>query len=265
MQNIDLVYALQPLIIIILSVGLIVYWRFKRSFKWSVLLYTLIAYAAVIALKDIIQLLTASAVVANFGAQSIAVGAYYGLQTVVFEIGGAYAVAWYVTSRNKFAAKDAEAYGLGLSFWENGILLGLLSLINLISFYAILSSNTSVASTLFAQLSSTQPSLFYPSSQALPLVGFGVLERISSLLIHFSWGYLCVVATCFHKKQYFLLALPMGLIDFFTPFAQMLTLPVFESLIFGLSLVALIVTILSTRKLRRSPQFQSTVQLTQPR
>jgi hypothetical protein len=91
----------------------------------------------------------------------------------------------------------------------------------------------------------------------LPLVGLGILERTSSLLVHFSWGYLCIVAAYFHKKKYFLLALPMGLIDFFVPFAQAMTLPVFEALILAFAVASLGVAIISTRKLRKSPEFKT--------
>jgi hypothetical protein len=252
MLNINLLFVLQPLIVTILSVGLILYWRLKRRFKWIILLYTAIAYALAIAFKYVLQFFTASAVVSNFGAQSIPVGVYYGLQTVVFEVGIAYAVAWYATSRSKLDGGDAEAYGLGLSFYENGVLSGALPLINLISIYAILSSDTAIASTVYTQLVNTQPTLFYPASEALPLIGYGVLERFSSMLIHFAWGYLCIIAAFFHKKRYFLLALPMGLIDFFVPFASTLTLPVFEALIFGLAAASVAIALLSTRKLRKS-------------
>ncbi|MCW4017569.1 MAG: YhfC family intramembrane metalloprotease [Candidatus Bathyarchaeota archaeon] len=257
MQNIDLIFVLQPVIVGLFSVGLIVYWRLKRTFKWSVLLYTFIAYAVAIALKYALQLLTAPAVLETYGAQSIATGIYFGLQTVIFEVGIAYVVAWYATSRGKLDAKDAEAYGLGLAFYENGVLLGLLPLINLLSIYAILSSNTSIASMVYEQLLTAQPSLFYSPSQALSLIGWGILERVSSLLFHFSWGYLCVVAAYFHKKRFLLLALPMGFIDFLVPFASALTLPVFEALIFGLSITAVTVAILSTRKLRLTPPLQN--------
>jgi hypothetical protein len=252
MQNINLLFVLQPLIVTALSVGLILYWRLKRRFKWIILLYTAIAYVFAIALKYVLQFFTASAVVSSFGAQSVPVGVYYGLQTMLFEVGIAYVVAWYATSRKRLDARDAEAYGLGLSFYENGVLLGVLPLINLVFIYTLLSSDTAIASTIYTQLVNTQPTLFYPASEALPLVGYGLLERFSSLLIHFAWGYLCLIAAAFHKKRYFLLALPMGFIDFFVPFASTLTLPVFEALIFGLAVVSVAVAFLSTRRLPKS-------------
>jgi hypothetical protein len=51
-------------------------------------------------------------------------------------------------------------------------------------------------------------------------VALGTVERISSILIHFAWGYLCFMAAFFHKKRLFLIALPMCIIDFLVPFAQ---------------------------------------------
>jgi hypothetical protein len=76
MPNIDLVFLLQPIIVITFSVGLILYWRFKRSFNWFVLLYTLVAYAVAIILKNGLQVATAPPLIARFGLQSAPVAAY---------------------------------------------------------------------------------------------------------------------------------------------------------------------------------------------
>ena len=51
MQNIDPVYMLQPIVVIAFSVGLVIYWAFKRNFAGRVLLYSLVAYGGAIALK----------------------------------------------------------------------------------------------------------------------------------------------------------------------------------------------------------------------
>ncbi len=244
----------QPLVVIALSIALIVFWRLRRSFRWMVLLYALVAYAGAIIFKNIVQLLTASAIIDSYGAQSAAFGLYLGLQTVVFEVGGAFVVAWFLASRSKLFAKDAEAYGLSLAFWENGALLGILPLINLISVYVILSSNTPLAISIFDQLFVSQPALFDQSLGVLPLIGWGILERVSSLLFHFAWGYLCVMAAVFHKKQLLLLALPMGLIDALVPFAGTIGLETFELLILGLGALSVAVTIVSTKNLRKSTQ-----------
>jgi hypothetical protein len=229
-----------------------------------VILYALIAYAGAIIFKNIVQLLTASTVVNSFGAQSATFGFYLGLQTVVFEVGGAFVVAWFLASRSKLFARDSEAYGLSLSFWENGVFLGILPLINLVSIYAILSSNTSLAATVYNQLFASQPALFDQSIGVLPLIGWGILERVSSLLFHFAWGYLCVMAAVFRKKQLLLLALPMGLIDALVPFATAMGLEVFELLIFGLGILSVALATVASKKLCKSPINETQIPHTQP-
>lgn len=222
-----------------------------------VLLYALVAYGGAIILKNVVQLLTAASVINSFGAQSVAVGLYFGVQTVVFEVGGAFLVAWLVTSRGKLFAKDSEAYGISLAFWENGALLGILPLINLISVYAILAANTPLAISVYEQLFVSQPALFDQSLGVLPLIGWGILERVSSLLFHFSWGYLCIMAVTFRKWKYFLIALPMGLIDALVPFAGVIGLETFELLIFGLSVLTVLIAVYLTKELRKTIRFKN--------
>ena len=160
------------------------------------------AYAGAIALKNVVQFFSVQAISNTYGSVSVGLGLYYGLQTVVFEIGGAFLVAWLMVSWNRMSAKDAEGYGISLAFWENGLLLGVLSLINLVTNYVVLSlTNTSNAANLFTQLMNSQPGLFNQSLAVLPHVGLGILERVSSLLLHFSWGYLCVVAALLEKRS----------------------------------------------------------------
>ncbi len=118
------------------------------------------AYVGAIVLKYLVQIPTETWVVESFGATSFAFALYLGLQTVAFEVGGAFLVAHYAVSKAKFESKDAEAYGIGLAFWENGVLLGALPLINLLASYVLLASNMS--ETLASQMSNSQPALFYP-------------------------------------------------------------------------------------------------------
>ena len=191
--------------------------------------------------------------VAYFGAHSVGVGVYYGLQTVIFEIGLAFSVARYAVGHGGLGEKDAEAFGLGLGFWENAILPGVLSLLDLVTYYFVLSSNTPIAQTLFNQLSKSAPDLFSPPSQAIGLVAAGVVERISSILIHFSWGCLCVMAASFRKRKYLMIALPMGFIDFLVPFAQSLRLIVFEAIVLAISIISVAMAWLATRELRNGP------------
>jgi len=237
MQNIDPLFILQPVIVIIICTALLFYWYRKRRFHWMVLVYSLVAYSVAIALKYAVQIPTINAVTGYFGSASVGLGIYYGLQTVVFEVGLAYAVAYYVISHGLLERKDAEAYGSGLAFWENAGLLGILSLINLIAIFSILSSNTPLAQTVYNQLNASQPGLFAPASQALNSVALGTLERISSIMIHVAWGYLCFQAVVQRKKSLFLIALPMGFVDFLVPFASAMGIVAFEAVIFALAVL----------------------------
>jgi hypothetical protein len=251
-QNVDQVYFLQPTLTILFSVALVVYWRYRREFTSAVLLYSLLAYAGAIAIKAVLQAATFNAFEARYGGNAAALGLYFGVQTVGLEIGGAFLVAAWAVSRRKLQAKDAEGYGLSLALWENAGLLGVLGLVSLVTVYMTLSSGSPSAQEFYASLVGNRPDLFYSPTQALPLIAWGVLERVTSLLFHFSWGYLCLLAACFHRRNYLLLALPMGLVDFFVPFVGSLTLPVFESFLFVLGLGCLGLTLLVGRGSRSS-------------
>lgn len=182
------------------------------------------------------------------GSNALILGLYYEAQTACFEVGFAYIIARFAARRNKFTLKDAEGYGLGLGFWENAIVLGALPLVNLFTYYAILSTNLPIATTLYTQLStSASSSLFYPPSE---IVGNGIIfvvERTSSILAHFAWGYLCVVAACTRKTKYFWIAFPMGFIDFLVPFAAAMTIIDFEAIVFALSLLFMLLAWFLTR------------------
>lgn len=236
-ENINPVYFLSPLIPVIFSFALIFYWRAKRSFRWIVLIYALLAYSVAIIAKAVFQLLTATQVVNQFGTESVVTGLYYGLQTSFLEVGLAYVFARYAVNRKTLSESDAEAYGISLSFWENGVLLGIFSLISIVSTYlAIAYGGPLVSQTVSSELLSTQPALFKGTLEALPSVGFSILERTSSLLAHFAWGFLVVISIVRKKPVYFIIALPMGLIDAFVPFVGILGIPLFEGIIFLLSL-----------------------------
>jgi len=254
MQNIDPLYILEPVVVIAISVGLILYWRKTRSFTRYALIFSLVAYAGAIVLKAIVSLFTANSIVSAFGSDSVATGLYYGIQTSLFEVGGAFLVARYAVSRHRLSRSDAGAYGISLSFWENGIYLGVFSLISLVSIYAVLAVGPlSTAQEVYTALQTSQSALFDPASKALPQIGFGILERISSLLVHYSWGYLCVLAAVFKRNSYIAIALPMGFIDFFAPFAGYLGEAVFETIVFLFSLGSLLIAISIGKNLPRLP------------
>jgi len=67
-------------------------------------------------------------------------------------------------------------------------------------------------------------------------------------MVHLSWGYLCLKSAVSHKKGYFLLALPMGLIDFFVPFAGLLPISLFEIIIFMVAALCVLATVYTTRR-----------------
>jgi hypothetical protein len=249
MQNINLLFALSPIIVIIISSTLMIYWYRKRHFHWTVLIFSLAAYAGAIGLKYAVQIPTIDLVKAS---GPYVLGAYYGVQTVVFEVGLAFLVAWIALRYHELNGKDAEGYASGLAFWENAALLGILPLINYITYFSVLSSNTALAQQLYDQLILAAPDLFASTPQALNLVALGVFERVSSIIIHFAWGYLCFMAAYHHKYKLFLIALPMGLIDFFVPFGYSLIL--FEVLFFVLAVASLGVAWYVTKGLRKQPE-----------
>ena len=88
-------------------------------------------------------------------------------------------------------------------------------------------------------------------------MALGVVERISSTFSHFGWGYLCIMSAYFNKKQYLLLALPMGFVDFLVPFAQSFTILGFETVVFALSLISVIVVWFATGVVRKNPENRS--------
>ena len=252
MQNIDPLYLLQPIVTIAFSAGIVIYWHLKRKFTALAFVCSLLAYGGAIACKVIFQAITFNALMAGFHGDLSILGAYFGIQTVVFEVGGAYLVARLVVSRGKLETGDAEAYGLGLAFWENAGYLGVLGMFSLLSIYLTLSAGSISSLELYSNLITNRSTLFYPPSQALPLIGFSILERVSSLLFHFCWGYLCLLSAFTHNRRYFLAALPMGLLDFFVPFANYFGIPFFELFIYVLGLGTLGVTMFITKGVRHT-------------
>jgi hypothetical protein len=254
MQNIDILIIIQYIVAIGISAGALIYWRLKHEFKGELLLYTLLAYAVAIALKYVVQLPTINYVI---GSNPAILGLYYGAQTAGFEVGFSYVVARFLARREKLTMKDAAGFGLGLGFWENAVLLGGLQLVNLFTYYAILSTNSALATTVYTQLSTSSPGLFAPPSALLGGGALFVLERTSSLLAHLAWGYLCVVAACTRKLKYFWIALPMGFIDFLVPFAPALTAIGFEALVFALSLGCVLLAWFITKGERNAAMSES--------
>jgi hypothetical protein len=246
-SNIDPVYFLTPTVVIGFSLAFILYWRVRGRLTGSVLLTSFFAYFSAIAIKELIQYFALSDVTKASDANPVVMGVYYGSQTVVFEVGLAYLVAWWATKRKALKVEYAQGYGLSLGFWEDAVLVAIPLLLDYTVYYVTLSGSGSTSQTLFGLLHSRAPELFYPAKKALPLVALSILERVSSFISHFSWGYLCVLAAVFKKRRYLWAALPMGFVDFLVPFADTLGVLHFELLIFLLAALSFFVSQVITR------------------
>jgi len=230
----------------------VVYWRLRRRLAGVILLLTLIAYAGAIVGKEVVQYYTADTVVADFGSVSWETGIYFGVQTSLLEVGLAYLVAVYAARRKLVSPADAEGYGVALGFWENAILLGSLTLLNLAVTYLLIAESL-LPQSVYQTLLTSEPSVFYPPDQLIVPITLATLERVSSFLAHFAWGYLCLMAVCYKKPRYLATALPMGLLDALVPFAPDFLAWEFELLIFALSAGFAIVARVVTRTDRMDP------------
>jgi hypothetical protein len=240
-QDIDPVVFLGPVAYIAFSAFLVAYWHYRKRLTAVILFLSAIAYFLAIGLKVVVQTLTYGWIEATFGTVSVPTGLYFGLQTTFLEVGLAYLVARFAVSRGEIGARDGEGYGVSLAFWENGVLLGALPVFSLAITYLLIADGL-LSQSLYQSVVSSEPSAFLPPLQLLAPTAFGILERFSSFLLHFSWGYLCVLAAYLHKRRYLALALPMGMVDALVPFAGDVPLWVFETAIFLIALVAFTIT-----------------------
>lgn len=226
MASLAWLYLLQPTMVIAVTslLLLLLFWRHRLT--GSVLGTAFVAYFLAILGKVVFQL----AIPVPPG--NLAAGLYYGSQTMVLEVGLAYAIARYSIERGRLGIEQAASYGASLAFWENGFLLGVLSLPGLIGTLATGGSGLPSGSM----------------EQVLGLIALGTLERVSSILIHLAWGILTVAAAASRKDRLLAVALPMGMLDFLVPFAPSLGLVAFEGLVFALSALALAIAYLMTRE-----------------
>ncbi len=257
-ENFNPVFFLDSIGSLAIVLGLIIAYR-KRGVTLAVLLISAISYFLAIGLKTVLQYYTLGSMDSAFGYSSVPTALYLGAQTAVFEVFGAYLFALYF--RKYITQKNAQAYGLSLAFWENGILLGILPLISLVLDYLIIASGPSSLSTLVSnELQKSNPGLFLGTLQALPLVGYSVLERISSLLLHFSWGFLAVTAVTYRRRLYIAIAIPMGFVDAIVPFTKILGIPLAEAIFFIIGLVALMVALIVKKSVEKNNKMQEKVQ-----
>jgi hypothetical protein len=225
MPGADLLFLVSPLVIIGATSGLLYLYMRGRLLNGAVLSYSLLAYVLAIGGKVAVQALV------PVPADPWAAGVYYGAQTCLLEVGLAYLFARQAIDQGRIRVDQAPAYGVSLAFWENGVLLGVLALPGL--WLAIDLGGAGLPSGSVETIAG--------------LVVLGTLERVSSILAHFSWGLLVVAAAASRRSRYLLLALPMGLIDFLVPFASTISLAEFEGIVFALSALCLGVAYLATR------------------
>ena len=248
MEQIDPILILEPVIVIGFSLGTLLYWRRKGRITKYVLGFSLLSYGGAIAAKILFQYLTALALLSLSQGSLWFLGVYFGFQTMAFEVGGAFLVARFAVSRRKMNRRDGVGYGSCLAFWENAVVIAAFALINLLSYFVTIMNGGAAADSLFALLSKSQPQLFLPTSGALQVIGWGLLERISSLMAHLSWGYLCLRSALTRRYVYLWFALPMGLIDFLVPFAGTMPLPLFEIIVFMMAAFCILATVWVTRR-----------------
>ncbi len=252
MQNISLLYAIPALAATLLGFGLFAYWRLRRRLTARILAYSAFAYFLALAVKSAFQYFTYPGFLAAYGGSDLVLGLYFGMQTVILEVGLAYVFARLAVSSGKVGKSDVEGYGIGLAFWENGILLGLFAVLSLLVLYLELSAAGTLAVSIRSSLTAAQQQLFSAPTpiQAASNTFYSLAERTSSVLVHFSWGYLAMFAAIAKKKKYLLIALPMGFVDFLVPFAPAIGIPGFEALLLSLSILCLAAAIFSTSRER---------------
>jgi len=245
--QIDPILFLQPVAALAISLGILFSVLRNRGSRGTILILSLLAYFLAIALKVVVQLVSYDTVVSTFGYSSLGTALYLGLQTVLFEVGFGYLFACYGVRRKGLTTGDAVSYGASLSFWENGVLLGILSLFQLTVIYLILSSGGSIASTVASDL----PSAYFAAAPvAAGGVALGTIERISSMLIHIAWGVLCVLTAISGKKRFLAVALPMGLVDAIVPFSGLIGLILFEAIVFAISVACLGIALVALRTVK---------------
>ncbi|MCL5440006.1 MAG: hypothetical protein M1595_03770 [Candidatus Thermoplasmatota archaeon] len=243
MNDFDPVVFLSPVLAIIASILLLLIIRKKSNLRAVVIVFALISYAAAIALKEIVQYFSLIFIYNHFGKMSILTGLYFGIQTSIFEVIGAYLIALLVARKALISERDADAYGGSLAFWENAVLLGALPLFSLLVDYFLIASGSALGSLVYSELKASDPGLFYSPLSVLPDVLLGALERLSSILAHYSWGFLTLSAVVLKKKKLLYIAIPMGLIDALVPFEPLMGIDLFEGVVFAFSVFFLFIAI----------------------
>lgn len=162
--------------LISIFIGIIPLFLVKRD--WKVILIAGGAYISAIVGKAIIQL----AFLSFFLTPQIPTYIAYGILTTIFEPGFAYLFS-------RFIKENPKTYGIGLAFWENAIFLGLLGLPN-----AFIETTTTVLPLLYVLV-------------------IKIMDRTSSLFIHYSWGVSAYYSFWRKELKYIFAVAPLGMAD----------------------------------------------------
>jgi hypothetical protein len=162
--------------LISIFIGIIPLFLVKRD--WKVILIAGGAYISAIIGKAVIQV----SFLSFFLTPQIPTYIAYGILTTIFEPGLAYLFS-------RFIKENPKTYGIGLAFWENVIFEGLLELPN-----AFIATTTTVLSLSY-------------------IVAIKIMDRTSSLLIHYSWGVSAYYSFWRKELKYIISMAPLGMVD----------------------------------------------------
>ncbi len=165
-----------PLVSII--IGMLPVLAFKK--KMSLFGIAAASYFTAIVAKELIQV----SFLDSFTTPSIPTYLSYGVLTAVLEPGFAY--VYLVLLKPKLDVQLGLSYGAYLAFYENTILLGLLS------FPSYLILNVPISLTLLIS---------------------HVMDRLSSLTLHLFWGFSSTLSVLKRDIKYLLISMPYGMVD----------------------------------------------------
>ncbi|EZQ11332.1 hypothetical protein CM19_00910 [Candidatus Acidianus copahuensis] len=171
--------------------------------RLSILGLGLLAYFVAIIGKVVVQFFTAKLILSY---PPYIIGAYYGTQTLLFEVGFAFL---FVSLYKKITVRDAMGYGISLAFAENGILVGAISLMEGI-----------ITLLIFPTL--PHPLQVMISEKVNIPVTYDIyhfMDRLGSLLAHTAWGVASVLYFVERKKEYFLIGLVGFIVDNYSSLA----------------------------------------------
>ena len=232
-MSINPLIILSPILSIIIGLIPVIFFRPNGI----IVFVSAIAYFLAIGLKAAIEFLSSNLISSSpIYLQAL----FYGSLTAIFEVGLAFLIPlifhkYFV----EYTKRKAISYGAMLAFWENAILIGLAGLINIITLLVLQKYNP----TLIQQAIHLQPILAYSTSQLLPLIGLGALERVDSFLAHASWGSLAYYYLFNKSRKFFLIAL-LGYGDALAIIMKygIISLELGEIILFAISLLAFIVS-----------------------